>query len=159
MSILFQKRKSIEQIEESCELAPKFDESGLIPAITSCAETGDILMLGYMNQSALSQTIETGFAHYYSRSRDKIWRKGEESDMTQKVLEILIDDDQDALWLKVLLSENPQGTKASCHVGYRSCFYRKIEREGEHIHLTFTETAKSFDPQKIYRDSPNPTKI
>ena len=101
--------------------APKFDEHGLIPAVTTDHATGEVLMVGYMNAEALARTIETGEAHYFSRSRQVLWHKGATSGLVQKVLELLIDDDQDCVWLRV---ETAGG--ANCHVGYRSCFYRAI---------------------------------
>ena len=116
---IFGTRESVEQVEEGDTFSPKFDESELIPAITTDAETGDVLMLGYMNKEALHLTIKTGEAHYWSRSRKTIWRKGETSGLVQRIIELRIDDDQDALWLRVKV----EGIGASCHVGYRSCFY------------------------------------
>ena len=114
---MFKTRQSVEQVEESNELAPKFDENGLIVVTTVDFETNDILMTGFMNKEALEKTIQTKEAYYYSRSRNALWHKGATSGYTQKVREILIDDDQDAICLKVDLGENG----ASCHVGYKSC--------------------------------------
>lgn len=154
--IEFKKRTSVEQVEESTELAPKFDASGLLPAVTTDYTTGELLMLGYMNAEALQKTIETGYAHYFSRSRQAIWRKGETSNLTQKIRELRIDDDQDTVWLRVDVA----GVGASCHVGYVSCFYRAIpvgEQAG--ARLQFTESRKAFDPTAIYKDTPNPTKL
>ena len=117
-------------------------------------------MQGYMNAEALRLTIETGEAHYYSRSRQTLWHKGATSGLTQKVIELLVDDDQDCIWLKVSVAGG-----ASCHVGYRSCFYRKVpvgsdysanEQDGQ-IELEFTDTEKVFDPDEVYGDAPNPT--
>ena len=154
---MFKDRKSIEQVEESCELAPKFDENGLIVVTTIDSETNEILMVGYMNQEALQKTIETQEAHYYSRSREVIWHKGASSGYVQKINEILIDDDQDALCIKVNIGENG----ASCHVGYKSCFYRKIDLEdtANKPGLEFTSDKKIFDPKEVYGDAPNPTKL
>ena len=118
---MFKKRDNIKEVEEGKYLEPKFDENGLIPVITSDFKTGDILMHGYMNEEALKKTIETKEAHYWSRSREKIWRKGEVSGFVQKIKEIRIDDDQDSVWLSVDI-----GNGSSCHFGYRSCFYRSI---------------------------------
>lgn len=156
MSELFKRRVSIEQVEESGDLAPKFDESGLIPAVTTDHASGELLMVGYMNAEALEKTIATGEAHYYSRSREVIWHKGATSGLVQKIRELLIDDDQDCVWLKVDVG----GSGASCHVGYRSCFYRKIPLgiTGP-VELEFTETDKVFDPADVYGDAPNPTKL
>jgi len=159
-AIRFNERTSIKQVEESTELAPKFDERGLITAVTTDAETGELLMQGYMNAEALRLTITTGEAHYYSRSRQALWHKGATSGLVQKVEQLLIDDDQDCIWLRVNVAGG-----ASCHVGYRSCFYRQIpvgrqfearECEGS-VELKFTDTEKVFDPAEIYGDAPNPT--
>ena len=152
----FSRRKSIEQVEEGSELAPKFDDNGLIPVVISDYSSNDILMHGYMNQESLKQTIDTGEAHYWSRSRQLLWKKGATSGMTHRVKEILIDDDQDAIWLKVEV----EGLGASCHVGYKSCFYRKIINEEDNsIRLEFTEKEKVFDPDIVYPGSENPTKL
>ena len=152
----FSRRKSIEQVEEGSELAPKFDDNGLIPVVISDYSSNDILMHGYMNQESLKQTIDTGEAHYWSRSRQLLWKKGATSGMTHRVKEILIDDDQDAIWLKVEV----EGLGASCHVGYKSCFYRKIiNKDDSSIRLEFTEKEKVFDPDIVYPGSENPTKL
>ena len=152
---MFSERKTVQQIEESAELAPKFDENGLIPAVTTDHTTGGVLMLGYMNREALQKTIETGEAHYWSRSRQKLWRKGEVSGLRQFVKQLLIDDDQDAVWLRVEITGG-----ASCHVGYRSCFYRAVPcGESGKVALEFIESEKVFDAEKIYRGHPNPTKV
>jgi len=161
-STRFQDRHSIEQVEEGTDLAPKFDERGLITAVTTDAESGELLMQGYMNEEALRRTIATGEAHYYSRSRETLWHKGASSGLVQKVQELMIDDDQDCIWLKVSVTGG-----ASCHVGYRSCFYRRVpvadeyakkQRDGQ-VDLEFTDTIKVFDPKEIYGDAPNPTKL
>lgn len=153
---IFKQRKTIEQVEEGTDLAPKFDEHGLIPAITTDYATGEVLMLGYMNRDALEKTITTKRAHYWSRSRQKLWMKGEVSGLYQHVKQLLIDDDQDAVWLRVEIDGG-----ASCHVGYRSCFYRAIPcGENDKLPtLQFTETEKTFDAKAVYRGQPNPTKI
>ena len=158
MQLMFKKRHSIKEVEEGKYLSPKFDKNGLIPVITADFKSGNILMHGYMNDEALKKTIETKEAHYWSRSRKNIWRKGEISGFVQKVIEIRIDDDQDSIWLSVDI-----GNGASCHVGYRSCFYRsiplgKIKNEKE-LEMEFKETKKTFDPEKIYKDEPSPTKL
>jgi phosphoribosyl-AMP cyclohydrolase len=153
----FADRVSVEQVEESTELAPKFDANGLIPAITTDAHTGELLMHGYMNAEALEKTIETGVVHYFSRSRQALWRKGDTSGLAQRLVEMRIDDDQDAVWLRVHVEGG-----ASCHVGYRSCFYRSVpigENAAEGITLKFEETEKVFDPAEVYGDAPNPTKL
>ena len=155
---MFKKRDNIKEVEEGKYLSPKFDENGLIPVITTDFQTGDILMHGYMNYEALKKTIETREAHYWSRSRKKIWHKGQISGFVQKVKEIRIDDDQDSLWLSVDI-----GSGASCHVGYRSCFYRSIPlgkiKNEEKLEMEFKEKKKIFDPKKVYKDEPNPTKL
>ena len=155
---MFKKRDNIKEVEEGKYLSPKFDENGLIPVITTDFQTGDILMHAYMNDEALKKTIETKEAHYWSRSRKKIWHKGQISGFIQKIKEIRIDDDQDSIWLSVDI-----GNGASCHVGYRSCFYRSIPlgkiKNEEELEMEFKENKKVFDPKKIYKDEPNPTKL
>ncbi len=158
MQFMFKKRDNIKEVEEGKYLSPKFDENGLIPVITTDTQTGDILMHGYMNEEALKKTIETREAHYWSRSRKKIWHKGQISGFVQKVKEIRIDDDQDSLWLSVDI-----GSGASCHVGYRSCFYRSIPlgkiKNEEKLEMEYKEKKKIFDPKKVYKNEPNPTKL
>ena len=155
---MFKKRDNIKEIEEGKYLEPKFDENGLIPVVTTDFKNGDVLMHGYMNIESLKKTIESKEAHYWSRSRKKIWRKGQVSGFIQKVKEIRIDDDQDSVWLSVDI-----GKGSSCHVGYRSCFYRSIPlgkiKDLEKLEMEFKETEKNFDPKKIYKDEPNPTKL
>jgi len=154
----FAARNTVKQVEEGFDLAPKFDADGLIPCITTEAGSGEVLMLGYMNVEALWRTIATSEAHYWSRSRQCLWRKGETSGLVQQVVDMRIDDDQDAIWLRVHVS----GSGASCHVGYRSCFYRSVElggQAGKTARLTFMEPAKAFDPKHVYGDAPNPTKL
>ncbi len=161
MSSAFAARTSIEAVEEGTLLAPKFDAHGLIPVITTDVATGEVLMHAYMNEAALLKTLETGEAHYYSRSRQQLWHKGATSGLVQTVQQLLIDDDQDCLWMKVKVA----GSGASCHVGYRSCFYRKISPDESNLTanrpftLTFTESAKTFDPIAAYGDAPNPTQL
>ena len=154
--VKFEKRKTIEQVEESTELAPKFDQDGLIPVVTTDFSSGEVLMQGYMNEEALKKTISLGEAVYYSRSRQTLWHKGKTSGLVQTIKEIRIDDDQDCVWLRV----DVQGG-ASCHVGYRSCFYRSVpfgDTSSTTI-LKFEEKEKIFDPKKVYGDAPNPTKL
>ena len=155
---MFKKRDNIKEVEEGKYLSPKFDENGLIPVITTDFQTGDILMHGYMNDEALKKTIETREAHYWSRSRKEIWHKGQVSGFVQIVKEIRIDDDQDSVWLSVDI-----GSGASCHVGYRSCFYRSIPlgkiKNEEELEMEFKEKEKIFDPKKVYKDEPSPTKL
>ena len=155
---MFKKRENVADIEEGNLLSPKFDNDGLIPVVTTCVNTKEILMHGYMNVEALRLTIETKEAHYWSRSRKEIWHKGKTSGFVQKVKEIRIDDDQDSVWLSVDL-----GNGSSCHVGYKSCFYRSISlgkiENSEKIKIEFKEKKKKFDPKIVYKGKPNPTKI
>ncbi len=158
----FDNRESVFQVEEGNSLAPKFDKNGLIPCICQHATTREILMFAYMNADALEATLKTGQAHYWSRSRQKLWKKGETSGMTQQVKRALIDDDQDCVIIEVdLASPTADGQEASCHVGYRSCFYRKIElgEESNVRELVFVESNKVFDPTSVYGDTPNPTQL
>ena len=154
--IKFEQRKTIEQVEESTELAPKFDHDGLIPVVTTDFDSGEVLMQGYMNEEAFKKTISLGEAVYYSRSRKTLWHKGKTSGLVQKIKEIRIDDDQDCVWLKVDVKGG-----ASCHVGYRSCFYRSVplDNKDSKIVLKFEESEKVFDPEEVYKDAPNPTKL
>ena len=154
--INFEKRISIKQVEESTELAPKFDQDGLIPVVTTDYNSGEVLMQGYMNKESLKQTITLGEAVYFSRSRKTLWHKGKTSGLIQKIKEIRIDDDQDCVWLRVEVEGG-----ASCHVGYRSCFYRSIplENQNSKVVLKFEEDEKVFDPKKVYGDTDNPTKL
>lgn len=151
----FAPRLSVEEVEEGRALAPKFDEHGLLPVVTTDADSGEVLMLGYMNAEALRQTIASGEAHYWSRSRQCLWRKGATSGLVQKVVEMRIDDDQDAVWLRVRVEGG-----ASCHVGYRSCFYRGVPLGAEAGGaLVFVEESKTFNPKAVYGDAPNPTRL
>lgn len=112
-------------IEEGLEFIPKFDENGLITAIAQDNQTGEILMVAYMNRQALDLTISTGYATYYSRSRQELWKKGQESGHVQKVEQVLVDCDQDCLVLKVTVDSG------QCHVGYQSCFYRALDKNSD----------------------------
>ena len=155
---MFKKRNSVHEVEEGKFLSPKFDEKGLIPVTTTDYKSGEVLMHGYMNKESLKLTIEKKEAFYWSRSRNALWQKGKTSGFVQKVVDIRIDDDQDALWMTVDI-----GDGASCHVGYKSCFYRSIPlgkiNDTEEIKLEFKEKEKKFDPEKVYKDQSNPTKI
>ena len=115
--------QTTEDLERGTTLAPRFDANGLIAAVAQHAETGEVLMLAWMNAQALRLTLDTGQAHYFSRSRQALWKKGESSGQVQAVVEVRVDCDQDAVLLKVL----PQGDGGACHVGFRSCFYRVVE--------------------------------
>ena len=155
---MFKKRENVADIEEGNLLSPKFDSDGLIPVITTDFKTKEVLMQGFMNSEALKKTIETKEAHYWSRSRKEVWHKGETSGFIQKVVEMRIDDDQDSIWMSVDI-----GDGASCHVGYKSCFYRSITlgkiENTEKIKIDFKEKKKKFDPEVVYKNKPNPTKI
>ena len=130
-------------IEEGTEFSPKFDDNGLITAIAQDAKTGQILMTAFMNRQALDLTIQTGFATYYSRSRQKLWKKGEQSGHVQKVEQILVDCDQDCLVLKVNVDAG------QCHTGRQSCFYRALKKESDK-ELEFI-AEKVYDPKKTYK--------
>jgi len=123
MSADFPVAASSDELERGSILAPRFGPDGLIAAVATHADTGEVLMLAWMNAEALQRTLDSSEAHYFSRSRQALWKKGETSGQIQQVTEIRIDCDQDAVWLKV----RPQGDGGACHVGYRSCFYRTIE--------------------------------
>ena len=157
---IFAERKTVEQVEEGDQLAPKFDSDGLIPVVTTDFTSGEVLMHGYMNEEAFLKSIELGEAVYFSRSRQVLWHKGATSGLVQTIREFRIDDDQDCVWLRVDVKGG-----ASCHVGYRSCFYRSVPtgedaKDAEDgLKLSFTESEKVFDPKEVYGDAPNPTKL
>ena len=130
-------------MEEGSEFIPKFDDNGLIPAIAQDAKTGQVLMAAYMNREVLDLTIKTGYATYFSRSRQRLWKKGEQSGHLQKVEQILVDCDQDCLVLKVAVDAG------QCHVGYRSCFYRALKK-GTPKELEFI-AEKVYNPEETYR--------
>jgi len=137
----------LNDIEEGLAFAPKFDASGLIVAVVTDAESGDVLMVAHMNEEALRKTVASGEAWYYSRSRKALWKKGETSGHVQRVRELRVDCDQDALWLKV----DQQGAGA-CHTGRRSCFYRAVPiGKTSATTLEFRDAEKSFDPGAVYR--------
>ena len=132
-----------QNLEENLEFEPQFDENGFIPAIAQDARTGQVLMVAYMNRQALDATIQSGYATYFSRSRQKLWKKGEESGHRQKVEQILVDCDQDCLILKVTVDAG------QCHVGYQSCFYRALKRNSDN-ELELIEE-KVYDPNEAYK--------
>ena len=134
----FAPRGSKIEIEEGAGFAPKFDAGGLIVCITCDQASNDILMVAWMNEEALRLTIETSVAHYWSRSRKSLWRKGDTSGQTQQVTEIRTDCDQDAIMLKVI----PGGDGGACHTGRRSCFYRRIVQQDGQITLELAETIR-----------------
>ena len=133
-------------LEEGVELTPRFDKNGLVTVVTTDVADGTVLMLAHMNAEALALTIETGIAHYFSRSRSSLWKKGETSGNLQTVHEVRIDCDQDAIWLKVSVA----GHDATCHTGRRSCFYRNIVRDETGFRLEADGEAPRFDPDKVY---------
>jgi len=132
-------------VEEGLTLQPKFDASGLVTCVATDAATGDVLMVAHMNEAALRETIESGEAWYFSRSRNALWRKGETSGNVQRVVEMRLDCDQDAIWIRV------EQTGAACHTGRRSCFYRRVTEGEGGARLTFVDADKLFDPDKVYR--------
>ncbi len=134
---------AIRNIEEGVDFAPKFDSNGLIRTIAQDAKTGQVLMAAFMNQKALDLTIQSGWATYFSTSRQKLWKKGEESGHTQKVEQILVDCDQDCLLLKVTV------VAGQCHVGYQSCFYRALKK-GNSKKLEFI-AEKVYNPEETYK--------
>ncbi|MCT6859899.1 phosphoribosyl-AMP cyclohydrolase [Bartonella apis] len=133
--------------EEGTQFSPKFDEKGLITAVVTGATDGNLLMVAFMNEEALALTLETGIAHYWSRSRQKIWKKGESSGNLQQIEEIRVDCDQDALWLKV----HVQGAGATCHTGHKSCFYRHLEMSNGVATLEEDDKNLMFDPDEVYK--------
>jgi phosphoribosyl-AMP cyclohydrolase len=128
-------------------LAPRFDANGLVTAVATDADTGDVLMVAHMNAEALARTIETGNTWYWSRSRGELWEKGATSGEIQAVVEVRVDCDQDAVWIKV----RPQGKGAACHTGRRSCFYRRVDGKDGAFRLVFDKDAPLFDPKEVYR--------
>lgn len=146
MTVEFAPRGSHAEIEEGPALAPKFDTDGLIPAIAADAEDGTVLMMAWMNAEALKATIETGEAHYWSRSRREMWRKGGTSGHVQKVREVRLDCDQDAVLLLV-----EQGGPGACHVGYRSCFFRRVAPDGAGGVRLETTGPRAYDPKAVYK--------
>lgn len=137
---------SADEQETGSSFAPKFDAKGLVTAVAVDKETGAVLMLAHMNAEALSLTLETGMAHYFSRSRSKIWKKGETSGETQKLVEMRVDCDQDA----ILMVVQQNGKGAACHTGRKSCFFRVVEKSDGKATLRITGDAPLFDPKKIY---------
>jgi phosphoribosyl-AMP cyclohydrolase len=136
----------INDIEEGLVFQPKFDASGLVTCVATDAATGEVLMVAHMNEEALRKTIASGDAWYFSRSRQALWRKGETSGHTQRVVEMRMDCDQDAVWILV------EQTGAACHTGRQSCFYRAVTPDGEGgARLSFVDADKLFDPTAVYR--------
>ena len=133
------------ELEEGAALTPKFDADGLVTCVATDAVSGDVLMVAHMNDEALRKTIASGEAWYFSRSRQALWRKGETSGHVQRVVEMRLDCDQDAIWIRV------EQTGAACHTGRRSCFYRKVEGGGGGARLSFVDADRVFDPNAVYR--------
>ena len=134
-----------QQREEGLSFSPKFDASGLVTCVTTDAGNGEVLMVAHMNEDALRKTIASGEAWYFSRARNALWRKGETSGQTQRVVEMRMDCDQDAVWIRV------EQVGAACHTGRKSCFYRKVERADGGARLAFVDGERLFDPDKVYR--------
>jgi len=151
----FSERSSTHDVEEGVKLAPKFDADGLVTCVATDAANGDVLMVAHMNAEALARTIQSGEAWYFSRSRRALWRKGESSGHVQRVTEMRIDCDQDAVWIKV-----EQAGAGACHTGRRSCFYRAVplgNAPDRSLVLEFREADKAFDPAKAYGKSEDPS--
>jgi phosphoribosyl-AMP cyclohydrolase len=133
--------------EEGLSFTPKFDADGLVTCVATDARSGDVLMVAHMNDAALRKTIASGQAWYYSRSRKALWRKGESSGHGQRVVEMRVDCDQDAVWIKV-----EQDGPGACHTGRRLCFYRAIPLgQDGNVALQFRDADKAFDPDAVYR--------
>jgi phosphoribosyl-AMP cyclohydrolase len=135
----------IHDIEEGLDFRPRFDASGLVTCVATDAVTGEVLMVAHMNDEALRKTIASGDAWYFSRSRNALWRKGETSGQTQRVVEMRMDCDQDAVWIRV-----EQLGAAACHTGRRSCFYRKVDGGEGGARLSFVDAERLFDPKEVY---------
>ena len=147
ISSSFAARGSASEIEEGRAFAPKFDKDGLITAVVTDNASGDVLMVAHMNAQALAKTIESGEAWYFSRSRNRLWKKGETSGHVQRVVELRTDCDQDALWLKV-----EQAGEGACHTGRRSCFYRAVPLgKAGAVTLEFRDADQAFDPKAVYK--------
>jgi phosphoribosyl-AMP cyclohydrolase len=135
----------LNDIEEGLAFRPKFDAAGLVTCVATDAASGEVLMVAHMNDEALRKTLASGEAWYFSRSRNALWRKGETSGHVQRVVEMRMDCDQDAVWIRV------EQSGAACHTGRRSCFYRRIEAAEGGARLTFVDADKVFDPKAVYR--------
>jgi phosphoribosyl-AMP cyclohydrolase len=137
---------STQDVEEGRTFSPKFDPDGLVTCVTTDARSGDVLMVAHMNATALQKTIATGEAWYFSRSRQALWRKGETSGQVQRVIDMRVDCDQDAVWIRV-----EQGGPGACHTGRRSCFYRTVPLgRSDAVTLEFADAEKAFDPTTVY---------
>src|SRR6195256_3072169 len=151
-SYTFSERGSTQEVEEGRALAPKFDADGLVTCVATDAETGELLMVAHMNADALAKTIASGEAWYFSRSRRRLWHKGESSGHVQRVVEMRVDCDQDAVWIRV-----EQTGPGACHTGRRSCFYRAVPlgKSGA-VTLEFRDGERTFDPDAVYRGKRRP---
>ncbi len=147
--VSFAARGGTAEVEFGNALAPKFDEAGVLAAVATDADSGEVLMLAWMDAEALALTMQTGEAHFYSRSRRRLWKKGEESGNVLDVIEMRTDCDQDAIWMKVRM----RGLAAACHTGHRTCFYRRIPVRGAapEAPLEPAGTPRLFEPEKVYR--------
>lgn len=134
------------ELEGAGPFTPRFDANGLVTAVVTDVANGELLMVAHMNAEALALTIDTGVAHYYSRSRQSLWKKGETSGNLQKVEEIRTDCDQDVVWLKVVMT----GHNAACHTGRKSCFYRVVRKSDDRSVLEIADEARHFDPDAVY---------
>lgn len=135
-----------DDVEEGLALRPKFDATGLVTCVATDAGSGDVLMVAHMNAEALRRTIDSGEAWYFSRSRNRLWRKGESSGHVQRVVEMRLDCDQDAVWIRV------EQAGAACHTGRRSCFYRSVGKDDTGApRLTPVDADPLFDPEAVYR--------
>ena len=132
-------------VEEGLSFSPKFDANGLVTCVATDAATSEVLMVAHMNEEALRRTIASAEAWYFSRSRNALWRKGETSGHVQRVVEMRLDCDQDAIWIRV------EQTGAACHTGRHSCFYRKVEAADGGARLSFVDAGRQFDPKAVYR--------
>ena len=146
---------SKKEMEESLNFTPVFDEKGLIPCITTSAKTGKVLMFAYMNEESLRRSIETGEAHYWSRSRNALWHKGATSGLTQKIISMRTDCDQDCIWIAVEAPAPAPEKEASCHTGRESCFYREIPCTSKNANdpkMTLIDAKMIFDPKDVYKN-------
>jgi phosphoribosyl-AMP cyclohydrolase len=149
----FAQRGSTQEVEEGRAFAPRLDADGLLTCVATDAQSGEVLMVAHMDAQALAKTIATGEAWYFSRSRRRLWRKGETSGHVQRVVEMRVDCDQDAVWIKV-----EQAGPGACHTGRRSCFYRAVplgQGADAAIELEFRDAARAFDPHEVYGEAPN----
>jgi phosphoribosyl-AMP cyclohydrolase len=152
MAPLFPAPASEAEVERGTVLMPRFDRDGLMTCVATDAGTGEVVMVAHMNAEALAETIATGEAHYWSRSRGRLWKKGEESGHVQRVVEMRVDCDQDAIWIRI----ETAASGANCHTGRKSCFYRTVALGSEGGPLTFTADAPRFDPAAVYAAAKRP---